>query len=69
MVDERDPWEHDAGPTTASGWAALVGETPNQRGLGQARSREGTALPMVGASNYQRHGLETEGIAHASRRL
>jgi hypothetical protein len=29
MVDERDPWEHDAGPTTASGWAALVGETPN----------------------------------------
>jgi hypothetical protein len=35
MVDERDPWEHDAGPTTA----------------------------------YQRHGLETEEIAHASRRL
>jgi hypothetical protein len=24
MVDERDLWEHDAGPTTASGWAALV---------------------------------------------
>ena len=69
MVDERDPWGHDAGPTTASGWAALVGETPNQRGLGQARSREGTALPMVGASNYQRYGLETEEIAHAPRRL
>jgi hypothetical protein len=29
-VDERlDPWEHDAGPTTASGWAALIAETPN----------------------------------------
>lgn len=29
-VDERvAPWEHDAGPTTASGWAALIAETPN----------------------------------------
>ena len=37
MVDERgDPWEHDPGPTSASGWAALFAETPNYRGLGLA---------------------------------
>ena len=37
MVDERgDPWEHDPGPTTAGGWAALFAETPNYRGLGRA---------------------------------
>jgi hypothetical protein len=38
MADERgDPWEHDPGPTTASGWAALLfAETPNYRGLGRA---------------------------------
>jgi uracil-DNA glycosylase len=37
MVDERgDPWEHDPGPATASGWAALFAETPNYRGLGRA---------------------------------
>jgi uracil-DNA glycosylase len=37
MVDERgDPWEHDPGPTTASGWAGLFAETPNYRGLGRA---------------------------------
>jgi uracil-DNA glycosylase len=37
MADERgDPWEHDPGPTTASGWAALFAETPNYRGLGRA---------------------------------
>jgi uracil-DNA glycosylase len=37
MVDERgDPWEHDPGPTMASGWAALFAETPNYRGLGLA---------------------------------
>jgi uracil-DNA glycosylase len=37
MGDERgDPWEHDPGPTTASGWAALFAETPNYRGLGHA---------------------------------
>jgi uracil-DNA glycosylase len=37
MVDERgDAWEHDPGPTEASGWAALFAETPNYRGLGQA---------------------------------
>jgi uracil-DNA glycosylase len=36
MVDERgDPWEHDPGPTTASGWASLFAETPNYRGLGR----------------------------------
>jgi uracil-DNA glycosylase len=36
MVDERgNPWEHDRGPTTASGWAALFAETPNYRGLAQ----------------------------------
>ena len=37
MADERgDPWEHDPGPTTASGWAALFAETPNYRGLSRA---------------------------------
>jgi len=37
MEDERgDPWEHDPGPTTAGGWAALFAETPNYRGLGRA---------------------------------
>jgi uracil-DNA glycosylase len=37
MVDERgDAWEHDPGPTAASGWAALFAETPNYRGLGTA---------------------------------
>jgi uracil-DNA glycosylase len=37
MADERgDPWEHDPGPSTASGWAALFAETPNYRGLGRA---------------------------------
>jgi len=37
MADVRgDPWEHDAGPTQASGWAALFAETPNYRGLGVA---------------------------------
>jgi uracil-DNA glycosylase len=37
MADVRgDPWEHDPGPTTASGWAALFAETPNYRGLGHA---------------------------------
>ena len=37
MADVRgDPWEHDPGPTDASGWAALFAETPNYRGLGRA---------------------------------
>jgi uracil-DNA glycosylase len=37
MVDERgDAWEHDPGPTSASGWAGLFAETPNYRGLGRA---------------------------------
>jgi uracil-DNA glycosylase len=37
MVDERgDPWEHDPGPTVASGWAQVFAETPNYRGLGRA---------------------------------
>jgi uracil-DNA glycosylase len=37
MADERgDPWQHDPGPTTASGWAALFADTPNYRGLGHA---------------------------------
>jgi len=30
MVEERDPWEHDAGPTTASGWAGLGPATRRQ---------------------------------------
>jgi uracil-DNA glycosylase len=42
MVDVRgDPWEHDPGPTTASGWAALFAETPNYRGLGHVVLGEG----------------------------
>jgi uracil-DNA glycosylase len=42
MVDVRgDPWEHDPGPTTASGWAGLFAETPNYRGLGHAVLGEG----------------------------
>lgn len=37
MVDVRgNPWEHDPGPTAASGWAKLFAETPNYRGLGRA---------------------------------
>jgi uracil-DNA glycosylase len=37
MADERGrPWEHDPGPTVASGWAQLFAETPNYRGLGRA---------------------------------
>jgi uracil-DNA glycosylase len=37
MADERgNPWEHDPGPATASGWAALFAQTPNYRGLGRA---------------------------------
>jgi uracil-DNA glycosylase len=37
MADDRgDPWEHDPGPTDASGWADLFAETPNYRGLGVA---------------------------------
>jgi uracil-DNA glycosylase len=36
MVDERgDLWEHDPGPTSASGWAQVFAETPNYRGLGR----------------------------------
>ena len=38
MVDDGrgDPWEHDPGPTNASGWAAVFADTPNYRGLGRA---------------------------------
>jgi uracil-DNA glycosylase len=37
VADERgNPWEHDPGPTAASGWAALFAATPNYRGLGRA---------------------------------
>jgi uracil-DNA glycosylase len=37
MADERgNPWEHDPGPTVASGWAQLFAETPNYRGLARA---------------------------------
>ena len=36
MADVRgDPWEHDPGPTTASGWADVFAATPNYRGLGK----------------------------------
>jgi uracil-DNA glycosylase len=41
MGDERgDAWEHDPGPTAASGWAALFAGTPNYRGLGLVVLRE-----------------------------
>lgn len=37
MADVRgDPWEHDPGPTSASGWAELFAATPNYRALGVA---------------------------------
>jgi uracil-DNA glycosylase len=37
MADERgDAWEHDPGPTAASGWAAVFAQTPNYRGLARA---------------------------------
>jgi uracil-DNA glycosylase len=37
MPDDRgNPWEHDPGPTSASGWAQLFADTPNYRGLGRA---------------------------------
>ncbi len=37
MADTRgNPWEHDPGPSDASGWAKLFAETPNYRGLGSA---------------------------------
>jgi uracil-DNA glycosylase len=36
VADVRgNPWEHDPGPTNASGWADLFAETPNYRGLGR----------------------------------
>ncbi len=37
MADIRgNAWEHDSGPSAASGWADLFAETPNYRGLGRA---------------------------------
>src|SRR5918994_970245 len=33
MDDRGDGWEHDPGPSAASGWADLFAETPNYRGL------------------------------------
>jgi uracil-DNA glycosylase len=37
VADVRgDAWEHDPGPSAASGWAELFAETPNYRGLGRA---------------------------------
>ncbi len=37
MGNERgDAWEHDPGPTAASGWPALFAAAPNYRGLGRA---------------------------------
>lgn len=37
MADIRgDAWEHDPGPTAASGWTDLFAATPNYRGLGVA---------------------------------
>jgi uracil-DNA glycosylase len=31
-----NPWEHDPGPQSSSGWAELFAGTPNYRGLGRA---------------------------------
>ena len=37
MTDVRgNPWEHDPGPPSSSGWAELFAGTPNYRGLGRA---------------------------------
>src|SRR5215475_5166317 len=37
VTDVRgDPWEHDPGPASSSGWAELFAETPNYRGLSWA---------------------------------
>src|SRR5262245_23116241 len=37
VTDVRgDPWEHDPGPVSSSGWAELFAETPNYRGLSWA---------------------------------
>jgi len=37
VTDVRgDPWEHDPGPPSSSGWAELFAGTPNYRGLGRA---------------------------------
>src|SRR3990172_7470583 len=37
MADHRgNAWEHDPGPSDASGWADVFAETPNYRGLGRA---------------------------------
>ena len=35
MADARgNPWEHDPGPPSGSGWAEVFADTPNYRGLG-----------------------------------
>ena len=31
-----NPWEHDPGPPSSSGWAELFAGAPNYRGLGRA---------------------------------
>lgn len=37
MADVRgNPWEHDPGPASSSGWAELFAQTPNYRGLARA---------------------------------
>src|SRR5262244_2405293 len=37
VTDVRgNPWEHDPGPPSSSGWAELFAQTPNYRGLGRA---------------------------------
>lgn len=47
MADVRgNPWEHDPGPSSASGWAELFAETPNYRGLG---------LEVVGREAFRWH--------------
>ncbi len=47
MADIRgNPWEHDPGPSGASGWAELFAETPNYRGLG---------LEVVGREVFRWH--------------
>src|SRR5262245_49896745 len=47
MADDRgNRWDHDPGPTTASGWADLFAKTPNYRGI---------ALAKVGREAFRWH--------------
>ena len=80
MADVRgDPWEHDPGPTSASGWAELFAATPNYRGLGGrssgARRSAGTTGRCSTAVGWMarrkvmvvgQEGAQDESLAHRS---